>query len=56
LLYLNYGAVEDGKAEALAVAREIVAALEHNGLRTTWNGQWARRIGIALDWKRRREV
>jgi hypothetical protein len=55
-LYLNYGAVENGEGAALAVAREIVAALEHHGLRTTWNGQSARRIGIALDWKRRREA
>jgi hypothetical protein len=55
-LYLNYGAVEDGEAAALAVARDSVAALEHHGLRTNWNGQWARRIGVALDWKRRREV
>lgn len=55
-LYLNYGAVEDGEAAVLSVARKIVAALERHGLRTNWNGQWARRIGVALDWKHRREA
>jgi hypothetical protein len=53
-LYLNYGAVEDGEAAALAVAHEIVAALEQQGLRVHWDGQWSRRIGLVLDWKRRR--
>jgi hypothetical protein len=53
-LYLNYGAVEDGEAPALAIAHEIVAALEQHRLRVHWDGQWSRRIGVALDWKRRR--
>jgi hypothetical protein len=53
-LYLNYGAVADGEAAALTIAHAIVAGLEQHGLRTHWNGQWSRRIGVALDWKRRR--
>ena len=52
-LYLSYGAVEDGEAPALAIGYEIVAALEQHGLRVDWDGQWSRRIGVALDWKRR---
>lgn len=53
-MYLSYGAVVEGEAAALAVGHEVVAALERHGLRTDWNGQWTRRIGITLDWKRRR--
>jgi len=53
-LYLNYGACEDGEDAALAVAHDIVAQLEAHGLRTDWNGSWSQRIGVSLDWKRRR--
>lgn len=55
-LYLNYGAVEDGEAAALTIARDIVAELEAHGLQTDWNGSWNQRIGVALDWKRRRDA
>lgn len=54
-LYLNYGAAAEGEAAALAIAGEIVAALQQQGLRVDWNGQWSRRIGVSLDWKRRRK-
>ncbi len=53
-LYLGYGAVEEGEAAALAVAQEIVATIERSGLRTNWDGSWNQRIGVMLDWKRRR--
>lgn len=53
-LYLNYGACAEGEPAALAVAREIVAAIEHAGLTAHWNGSYQQRIGVALDWKRRR--
>lgn len=53
-LYLNYGAVEEGEAAALSVAHEIVADLEAHGLTTRWDGSWNQRIGVDLDWKRRR--
>jgi hypothetical protein len=55
-VYLSYGAAEDGEAAALAIANEVVAALERQGLRVSWDGQWSRRIGVALDWKRRRSA
>ena len=55
-LYLNYGACEEGEAAALAVARDIVAELEANGLETDWDGSWDKRIGVTLDWKRRRGI
>lgn len=54
-LYLNYGAVEEGEAAALKIAGDIVAELESKGLRTDWSGSWSQRIGVALDWKRRRD-
>lgn len=53
-LMLNYGASEEGEAAALIIAREIVAELERHGLVTDWNGSWDKRIGVKLDWKRRR--
>ncbi|MES2449533.1 MAG: hypothetical protein V4610_03105 [Pseudomonadota bacterium] len=53
-LYLNYGACEEGEEAALAVAKDIVTHLEAHGLRTEWDGSWAQRIGVSLDWKRRR--
>ncbi len=53
-LYLNYGAVDEGEAAALAVAHEIVGELEAKGLKTDWDGSWDQRIAVSLDWKRRR--
>jgi hypothetical protein len=55
-LYLNYGAVEDGERAALEIAREIVAALNRQGLKTKWDGTWEQRIRVNLDWKRRRSL
>jgi hypothetical protein len=53
-LCLNYGACEEGEAAAIAIGHDIVTELERHGLTTDWNGSWDRRIGVALDWKRRR--
>jgi hypothetical protein len=53
-LYLNYGAVDEGEAAAIAVAHVIVAEIEAKGLHTDWTGSWDQRIGVSLDWKRRR--
>ena len=52
-LHLNYGAAEPGEAAALDIGREIVAALQHHGLKTRWNGRWDTRIKVMIDWKRR---
>jgi len=52
-LYLNYGAVTEGEAAALAVAGEIAAEMAAAGLEVKWDGSWDRRIGVGLDWKRR---
>lgn len=53
-LYLNYGAVEDGEAAAVGIGQEIVEALKQEGLKVDWDGTWAVRIGVNLEWKRRR--
>lgn len=53
-LYLNYGACAEGEEAALAIAKDIVTHLEAHGLRTEWDGSWGQRIGVSLDWKRRR--
>lgn len=53
-LLLNFGVVSGGEAAALAIANEIVAQLGAHGLQVEWNGQWSRRIGVSLDWRRRR--
>ena len=53
-LFLAYGACDEGEAAALAVGREIVAQLAAHGLRTEWDGSWDRRIGVPIDWKKRR--
>jgi hypothetical protein len=53
-LCLNYGACEEGEAAAVAVGRDIVAALTAQGLQTDWDGSHAKRIGVSLDWKKRR--
>ena len=53
-LYLNYGAVENGEAAAVGMGQEIAAALKQQGLQVGWDGTWAKRIGLRLDWKRRR--
>jgi hypothetical protein len=54
-LYLNYGAVEEGEAAALEVGTMIVSEIERNGLKIDWDGSWDKRIGVSLDWKRRRD-
>ncbi len=53
-LYLGYGATEEGEEPALTIARNIVTGLEAHGLQTHWDGTWGQRIGVSLDWKKRR--
>jgi hypothetical protein len=52
-LYLFYGAVEEGEKSALNVGNEVIDAFQRHGLRTEWDGSWANRIRVKLDWKRR---
>lgn len=53
-LYLNYGSCEETPEAAVAVGHIIVSRLLDHGLRPEWDGRIERRIGVPLDWKRRR--
>lgn len=53
-LYLNYGALQDGEAAAVEIGKEIAAILKQRGLEVFWDETWEKRIGVKMDWKRRR--
>lgn len=53
-LHLNYGAEDGHPGGAVAVGHEIVRRLREHGLATDWDGRIEKRIGVTLDWKRRR--
>lgn len=53
-LYLAYGAAEEGELAAVRIGHEICDALRNQGLAPDWNGDLKLRIGVKLDWKRRR--
>ena len=60
-LHLNYGprweeglTNADYAPRAVAVGKEVAAALAAAGLEVDWNGRPDRRIGVALAWRRRR--
>jgi hypothetical protein len=61
-VYLAYGwfSREDGEVapevyekNALGIAREVCQCLRDEGFEVDWNGNFARKIGISLDWQRR---
>lgn len=52
-LYLNYGSINQGEEAAIAVGHVIQGELEKSGLRTDWDGDIGKRIGVSLDWKKR---
>jgi hypothetical protein len=51
-VYLSYGAWQD-QGDAAAIAREVVAALHREGLKTKWDGTTAQRVEVLLNWQRR---
>lgn len=53
-LYLAYGATDNGGEAVEAVGRRIAAALERAGLTVEWNGSRSQRIGVHVEWRRRR--
>jgi len=53
VLFLSYGATEEGEESALRVGNEIIDAVQRHGLRTDWDGTLSMRIGVQMDWKRR---
>jgi hypothetical protein len=52
-IFLYYGAVNRGENHALGIAREIQEILQGHGFATDWGGTSSKRIGVAMDWKRR---
>lgn len=54
-LFLSYGSPTQDEATALRIGHAVVDALERHGLKTMWNGEWSKRIGVRVDWKRRRD-
>lgn len=54
LLYLAYGSTERTAAAMQTIGHEIVAALQNVGLLVSWNGELNKRIGVQVEWKRRR--
>jgi hypothetical protein len=59
-LYLNYGSTEGADSESLyesaclRVADTICEVLRKHGLPVSWDGTYDRKIGVPLDWKRRK--
>lgn len=53
-VYLSYGAANGADADGLAIGREIAERLTAHGLTVNWDGRINKRIGVDLDWKRRR--
>jgi hypothetical protein len=53
-LYLAYSAVSGNNEDTVQVGQRIVRALERAGLEVVWDGSAAQRIGVRLQWRRRR--
>lgn len=53
-LYLAYGAVKEGEPAFVAIGHEVARALRAEGLAVEWNGDIERRIGVRLEWRKRR--
>lgn len=53
-LYLCYRSTSDGEAADLEIAREVVETIRRHGLKVDWDITINHRIGVTLDWKKRR--
>jgi hypothetical protein len=53
-LFLSYGSVDHDREAAVAIGQEVVEALRSEGLHPAWNGRHANRIGLPINWQRRR--
>ncbi|EAQ77074.1 DUF6891 domain-containing protein [Blastopirellula marina] len=61
-VYLGYGwlspadskdAADDYETNALGIAREVEGCLRDEGFEVNWDGSFSRKIGLALNWRRR---
>ncbi len=53
-IYLSYGAAEDDESASLAIAKEVRDVIRKHGLNVDWDGTFATRLAVDVDWKRRR--
>ena len=55
-LNLSFGAIEDSATATIAVAKQVIAALEAEGLKVEWDGEPNDRICMPeFTWKKRRQ-
>lgn len=52
-IYLSYGSVLQGERPVVKIGHMIADAMRASGLTVRWDGTYAKRIHVALDWKRR---
>ncbi len=61
-VYLGYGwfspedqevAPQEYETNALGIAREVCDCLRSEGFKVDWNGDFSRKIGVSLNWRRR---
>lgn len=53
-LYLSYGAAGRDDDASVAIGRLVVVELTAQGLDVDWSGDLGQRIGVTIDWNRRR--
>jgi hypothetical protein len=53
-LFFNYGAIQEPREAQVAIGREIERALQRQGFTVDWDGSLEKRIGLTLEWRRRR--
>jgi len=62
-VFLGYGWVSPDKSKvaeeiyeknALGIAREVCECLRDEGLEVDWNGDFSRKIGVSINWQRRK--
>ena len=52
-VYLSYGSVLEGERAAVSIGHEIAEAMRGQGLEVGWDGTWAKRIFVKMEWQRR---
>lgn len=52
-VYLSYGSVLEGERAAVSIGHEIAEAMRGQGLGVGWDGTWAKRIFVKMEWQRR---
>ncbi len=44
---------EEYELQALGIAREVCQCLREEGLEVDWDGSFAKKFGVSVDWRRR---